>query len=168
MGDLNARNVTLMALVASCFLQLGAQLFALSVVASTIVAAPPRSFAILQGDYGYDSSGFWETLPPITAILFVIALIANWKTSRRLLVMAAFGLFILSGLLAGFVLEPEFAGLIADGYRDAVDPELQSRARSWYTLDWAVWGVTLLAGIALLVALVRPARKLANRAPSRE
>ena len=159
MGDLNARNVTLMALVASCFLQIGAQLFALSVVASTIVAAPPRSFAILQGDNGYDSSGFWETLPPITAILFVVALIANWRTGRRLLVLAAFGLFILGGILAGLVLEPQFAGLIAGGYRDAVDPALQSRARSWYALDWAVWGVTALAGIALLVALVRsPAR----------
>jgi hypothetical protein len=70
--------------------------------------------------------------------------------------VAAFALFILGGLLAGILLEPEFAKITAGGYRDLVDPELQSRARSWYALDWAVWSVTLLAGIALLLALAHP------------
>ena len=71
------KNVTLMAAAAACLVQAGAQLFALSVVASTVSAAPPRSLAILHGEYRYDSSGFWSTVPPITAVLFVTALIAN-------------------------------------------------------------------------------------------
>ena len=158
MADLNVRNVTLMALTASCLLQAGGQMFALAVVASTVSEAPPRSFAMLQGEYGYDSSAFWETLPPITAILFVIALIANWKTSRRTLVAAALGLFLVGGLRAGFVVEPEFAAMMETGYRDAVDPELQRRAGRWYAMDWAVWSVVLMAGIALLLALATPAR----------
>jgi hypothetical protein len=58
---LNVKNLTLMAVAAACLVQVGAQLFALSVVAGTVSAAPPRSFAILQGDYRYDSSGFWST-----------------------------------------------------------------------------------------------------------
>lgn len=156
MGNLNVRNLTLMAVITSCFLQVGGGLFAISVLVSTITEAPPRSFAILEGAYRYDSSVFWETLPPITAVLFVVALIANWKTTRRWLVVAAFALFILGGLLAGILLEPEFAKITEGGYRDLVDPELQSRARSWYALDWAVWSVTLLAGIALLLALSHP------------
>src|SRR6186713_2477870 len=61
MKEMNLKNITLIALVACCLAQVGAQLFALSVVASTVSAAPPRSFAILQGDYRYDSSGFWST-----------------------------------------------------------------------------------------------------------
>lgn len=156
MGSLNARNLTLMALITSCFLQVGGGLFAILVVVNTIIEAPPRSFAILEGAYRYDSSAFWETLPPITAILFVIALIANWKTTRRMFVVAAFALFILGGLLAGFFSEPEFARITEAGYRDMVDPELQSRARSWYALDWAVWSVTLTAGLTLLLALANP------------
>ena len=56
--ELNLPNVTLMALVASCFIQIGAQLFALVVVASTVSEAPPRSFAMFQGEYGYNSSAF--------------------------------------------------------------------------------------------------------------
>jgi hypothetical protein len=118
--------------------------------------APPRSFAILEGEYRYDSSAFWETLPPITAVLFVIALGANWKTTRRVLLMAAFALFILGGLLAGFLLEPEFAAITEVGYRNVVDPELQSRAANWYAIDWAVWSFTLMAGLILLLALAHP------------
>jgi hypothetical protein len=156
MGTLNVRDLTLMAVITSCFLQVGGGLFAISVLVSTITEAPPRSFAILEGAYRYDSSAFWETLPPITAILFVIALIANWKTPRGWFVAIGFALFILGGILAGALLEPEFTKITEGGYRDLVDPELQRRARSWYALDWAVWSVTLMAGLSLLLALARP------------
>ncbi|WP_234033736.1 hypothetical protein, partial [Qipengyuania gaetbuli] len=151
------RNLTLMAAITSCFLQAGGGLFAISVLVSTITEAPPRSFAMLEGAYSYDSSAFWETLPPITAALIVIALAANWKTSRRWLMVTAFALFILGGLLAGILLEPEFARITEGGYNDWVDPELKERARSWYALDWATWSLTLFAGIALLLALALPA-----------
>lgn len=97
MRELNLKNVTLMALVASCFIQIGAQLFALVVVASTVSAAPPRSFAMFQGEYGYNSATFWSTVPAITFALFVIALVANWKTRRRKLLLLALTLFIAGG-----------------------------------------------------------------------
>lgn len=156
MGTLKVCDLTLMAAITSCLLQVGGGLFAISVLVSTIMEAPPRSFAILEGAYRYDSSAFWETLPPITAILFVIALIANWKTPRRWFVAIGLALFILGGILAGAILEPEFTKFTGGGYRDLVDPELQRRARSLYVLDWAVWSVTLMAGISLLLALARP------------
>jgi hypothetical protein len=151
------KNVTLMAVAAACLLQVGAQLFALSVVASTVSAAPPRSFAILQGEYRYDSSGFWSTVPPITAALFVTALIANWKTSRRNLLLLAFALFVIGGLMAGVYLEPTFDEIKKVGFRDEIDPVLQARAARWYATDWAVWAVGATAGVCLLLALIRPA-----------
>jgi hypothetical protein len=153
---LNLKNVTLMALVASCLIQVGAQLYALSVVASTVSAAPPRSFAILQGEYRYDSSAFWSTVPAITALLFVIALVANWKTPRRNLLLGALTLFVTGGLLAGLYLEPTFDEMIAIGFRDEVDPVLQSRAARWYAADWAVWTLGATAAVSLLLALVQP------------
>jgi hypothetical protein len=153
---LNLKNGTLMALVASCLIQVGAQLFAIAVLASTVAAAPPRSLAILQGEYRYDSSGFWNTVPAITAVLFVVALVANWKTSRRNLVLGALALFVIGGLLAGLYLEPTFDEIKAIGYRDEVDPALQSRAAMWHAADWAVWTFGATAAVVLLLALVRP------------
>jgi hypothetical protein len=160
MKELNVRNLTLMALVACCLTQIGAQLYALSVVARTVSAAPPRSFAMLQGQYGYNSSAFWNTVPMITAVLFVIALVANWKTPRRKLLLFALALFVIAGLVAGLYLEPVFDEMKAVGFRDEVDPVLQGRAARWYALDWAVWALGAVAGLTLLVALIRPATTL--------
>jgi hypothetical protein len=158
MKELNLKNITLIALVASCLLQIGAQLFALSVVASTVSQAPPRSFAMLEGEYGYNSSSFWNTVPPITFLLFIIALITNWKTQRRKLILFAITLFIIGGLVAGFFLEPVFADMIKRGYSNHVDPILQTQARRWYFFDWMVWVLGLFAGLTLLIALIRPIR----------
>jgi hypothetical protein len=156
MKELNFRNLTLMAAAASCFIQIGAQLFAVSVIAHTVAQAPPRSFAIFEGAYGYDSSGFWNTVPPITGLLLLVALATNWKTRRRNLLLIAMAVFVLGGVVAGVFLEPTFADMIAVGYKDAIDPALQRRAANWYALDWAVWLFSLIAGGALLAALVRP------------
>jgi hypothetical protein len=149
-----------MALVACGLMQIGAQLYALSVVASTVSAAPPRSFAMLQGEYGYNSSAFWNTLPTITFVLFVIALVANWKTPRRKPLLLALTLFVIGGLVAGLYLEPVFDEMKVIGFRDEVDPVLQRRAARWYALDWTVWALGAVAGATLLLALIRPVTPL--------
>ncbi|HKY97736.1 MAG TPA: hypothetical protein VJL35_07755 [Gemmatimonadaceae bacterium] len=159
MKRVNAPNLTLAALVATCFIQIGAQLFALVVVAGTVAAAPPRSFAILTGDYAYNSSGFWNTVPMITSVLFLVALIANWKTRRRKLLLFALSLFVIGSLIAGLLVEPIFSEMLASGYSDRVDPALQSQAAKWYAFDWMLWAVAASSGLALLLALITPTRE---------
>ena len=97
-----------------------------------------------------------KTVPAITSALFVIALGANWKTPRRSLLLVALTLFVSAGLVAGLYLEPVFDEMKAIGFRDEVDPVLQSRAATWYALDWSVWVVVAVAGLTLLLALIRP------------
>ena len=159
MRELNLKNIAMMALVASALIQNGAQLFALSIIARTVSKAPPRSFAILSGEYAYDSRIFWETVPPITLLIFVTALIANWKTARRKFLLVALGLFIAGGLFAGLYLEPMFDAMISQGYADHVDPVMQREAANWYMIDWAVWATGFAACLALLLALAHPTRR---------
>ena len=156
MRELNLKNIAMMALVASALIQNGAQLFALSIIARTVSKAPPRSFAILSGEYAYDSRIFWETVPPITLLLFLIALVANWRTARRKFLLAALGLFIAGGLFAGLYLEPMFDAMISRGYADHIDPVMQREAATWYMIDWAVWAVGFVGCLALLLALAQP------------
>ncbi len=92
----------------------------------------------------------------ITFLLFVIALIVNWRTARRKFILVALTLFVVAGLLAGVCLEPMFDEMKAIGFRDDVDPLLQSRAATWYALDWAVWSIGASAGVTLLLGLIRP------------
>ena len=155
---MNLKNVTLLAATASCVMQVGAQLFAVSIVASTIAAAPPRSFLILQGEFGYDSSSFWNMAPTITFLLLIIALITNWKTPRRKLILSALILFIFAGILAALFLDPLFADMMKVGYSDRVDEALQAQARRWYMLDWMVWVLGFVSGLILLLALTMPVK----------
>jgi len=157
---MNLKNITLLSLTASCLIQTGAQLFAVSMIASTLSEAPPCSFAMLQGEYGYNSSSFWDIVPTITFLLFIIALITNWKTQRQKLILIALTLFIIAGLLAAFFLEPLFADIIKNGYSDQVDTASQVQAQRWYIFDWMVWTLSLVSGLTLLVALTRPLKNM--------
>ena len=163
MKELNLRNITMMALVACWFIQIGGQVFALVAVDSALVAAPPRSFAMLQGEYRYDSSAFWSTVPPLTSVLLIIALVANWKTGRRKLLLLALTLFMVIALMSMLYLEPVFDEIKAIGFSDEVDPALQSRAANWYAADWAAWCLALVGGLILLLALIRPVTAEPNR-----
>lgn len=150
-------NLTLIAVAASYFIQIGAGVFALAMIGRVVSAAPPRSLAMLQGEYGYDSSAFWQAVPPVTGALFLLAIIANWRTRRRGLLLGAFAAFALTGAVTVMFFEPLFAEVVAGGYRDAVDPVLQRRAAAWYASDWGARCVDVAAGVSLLVALTRPA-----------
>ena len=131
------KNISLIASIASCFTQIGAQLFAVVVIVRTAIAAPPRSFAMFEGEYGYDSSIFW-------------------RTTRRNLLLVSLALFLIGSAVAGLVVEPGFGKLMAIGYSNVVDASLQGRAATLYAYDWGLWFIALAAGITLLVALARP------------
>lgn len=156
MVRISLRDVSLMALIISYFTQYGGQLFALMASASIVAKAPPRSFAMFEGEYGYDSSAFWDLVPTVTAALFVVALVANWKTSRRNFLLFAAAMFIIGAILAMVWLMPEFAEMQAVGFRDMVDPKLQVRAARWLRLDWSIWAFGMITGSALLFAIARP------------
>ena len=156
MNNHTVKNVSLIASIVSCFTQIGAQLFAILVIVRTTIAAPPRSFAMLQGEYGYDSSIFWETVPMITLALLILAIATNWRTTRRNLLLLSLVLFLVGSAVAGLVVEPGFGKLMSIGYSDVVDTSLQSQAATLYAYDWGLWFIALAAGVALLVALARP------------
>ena len=138
-------KISLLAIFATLFVQIGAQLFALLAIVQTLVKNPPKSFQMLAGDYGYDSSVFWDTIPNVTTLLFVIALIACWKTNARMWIIISFSIFILAGVLAMVVVEPRFAELVSS----ESGANLNEMTASWYRLDWTLWFLTLLSGLVL-------------------
>jgi hypothetical protein len=153
---LSLPNLSLIAAVVSCLIQVGAQLFAVVVVVATVTEAPPRSLAMLAGEYGYDSGPFWDLVPLVTAALLLVALATNWQTPRRRLLLGAAGAFVVAGLFAAFVMGPVQADVVSAGYSDAVDEGLRARAAWWRTLDWISWALVLVVGILLSVALATP------------
>ncbi len=100
---------------------------------------------MVKGDYGYDSSIFWNTIPNLTTLLFVIALIACWKTKARKWIIISFSIFICAGVLAMVVVEPKFAELITNESSTTLNEMTSTR----YRLDWTLWFLTLLSGLVL-------------------
>ena len=156
MRTLSLPNLSLIAAVISCLIQVGAQLFAVVVVVATVTEAPPRSLAMLAGEYGYDRAPFWDVVPMVTSVLLLVALATNWKTPRRRLLLGATVAFIVAGLFAAFVMGPVQADVVSAGYSDAVDEGLRARAAWWHTLDWISWALLLVVGLLLSVALATP------------
>jgi len=146
-------RLSLVVATIGALLQAGAQLFAVAVIVSTAVEAPPRSLAIYAGEYGYDSSHFWEIMPTINLALLFVALLANWKTPRRRFVLVAVTAFVIAGLFAAFVTGPLQSEIISAGFSESVDPALKVRAARWYIFDWTSWALTLVPGLVLVFAL---------------
>jgi len=146
-------NLSLIPAVVSALLQAGAQLFAVAVVVRTVTEAPPRSLAMYTGEYGYDSGPFWEVMPIVTLGLLLIALVGNWRTRRRRLLLAAVALFIAAGLFTALVMGPAQAAVVGAGYSDAVDEALRTQAARWQVLDWVSWALSLSIGVILVAAL---------------
>src|SRR5215204_4803359 len=46
-------------------------------------SAAPASLAMFQGEYGIAPQRFWIPIHPVTLLLLVLALIANWRTAAR-------------------------------------------------------------------------------------
>lgn len=146
-------NLTLIPAVVSALLQAGAQLFAIAVIVSTVTAAPPRSLAMYAGEYGYNSGPFWEVMPTVTLVLLLVALVGNWRTPRRRLLLAGLALFIAAGLFSVFVMGPAQEAVVKVGYGDAVDAALRVQAARWLLLDWSSWALTLCTGLVLAASL---------------
>ena len=146
-------NLSLIPAVVAALLQAGAQLFAIAVVVGTVTAAPPRSLAMYAGEYGYNSGPFWEVMPTVTLGLLLVALVGNWRTPRRRLLLAAVALFIAAGVFTVVVMGPVQAAVVGAGYSDAVDEALRARAARWHMLDWVSWALTLSVGVVLAAAL---------------
>ena len=156
MMHVSLRNLALFAATVSALLQAGAQLFAVAVVVGKVTEAPPRSLAMYAGDYGYDSGPFWEVMPTVTLVLLLLALVANWRTERRRLLIGAVAAFLLAGLFAVFVMGPLQSEVVSAGFADAVDPALAARAARWHAYDWVSWVLTLIPGVLLVLTLGSP------------
>ena len=120
-------------------------------------SAVPESLSMFQGKYGLVPRPFWLSVHPVTVVLLVTALIANWKTPRRPYILAT--LVGYAGVLAVtftyFV--PELMAIILTPYSATVDADLTRRANLWETLSFVRWGCLVVLAIVLLLGLSKPA-----------
>jgi hypothetical protein len=116
-------------------------------------AEPPRSLSVFQGPYRLNAAPFWQSIHPVTLLLFTITLIVSWRTQRRKFILIALAGYVLI-LAATFIyFVPELLDLTGTPYADTVDPSLQTRGSRWINLSLVRGGILIVLAINLLLGL---------------
>ena len=111
-----------------------------------------------KGPYGFRPMMFWATFRPITIILFIVTLIANWNRThnRRHLLLIAFGIDVLTTIATYTYFAPETEAIVKANYDPSVVDNIQlQRAQLWRNLNWVRLAAFYAGGLLLLVSLRR-------------
>ena len=151
----STKNIFLILASMSFILVLGAATYEHLGVVPQWSAAPPSSLAMFQGEYGLKAENFWIPIHPVTFLLMVGALIANWKTPRRnnILTVLIGYVIILASTFIYFV--PELLDITQTPYQENVDQVLVDRASMWETLSLVRLVFIAVLAYILLSALTK-------------
>ena len=119
-------------------------------------SAVPESLSMFQGKYGLVPRPFWMSVHPVTIVLLVTALIANWKTPRRPYILATLVGYAAVLAITFVYFVPELMAIIQTPYSATVDADLTRRAHVWETLSLVRMCGLIFLAIVLLLGLSTP------------
>ena len=119
-------------------------------------SAVPASLHMFQGEYGLAGWKFWIPVHPVTMVLLVTGLIANWRTERRNYVLVAIiGYAAVLGVTFAYFV-PELMSIVQSSYSATIDADLTRRALLWQTLSLIRLAFMVVIAIVLLFGLSKP------------
>ena len=127
-------------------------------VTPVITSAPPKSLSMMQGPFGFNPVKFWVTFRPLTILLFIAAIVFNWKISRRRRQLLIISFIVDAAItIATFGYFAPEAGLIATAPFDntRIDASLLERAQLWKDLNLVRLMAFYTVGIMLLFVVNR-------------
>jgi hypothetical protein len=125
--------------------------------------APPASLTMFQGEYGLYPGNFWMSIHPITLVLLIAALIANWKTAGRKYIVIPLAGYVAILIITAIYFVPELMSITGTPYQPVADSGLVARAALWEKLS-LIRGVLLIGAAAtLLFSLTKTNEKRAQR-----
>jgi hypothetical protein len=141
----------------SFIIVLGGATYEHAAVVPVWTSAVPASLHMFQGEYGLTAWNFWIPVHPITMVLLVIGLIANWGTERRNYVLVTIIGYaaVLAATFVYFV--PELMALVQSSYSATIDADLTRRALTWQSASLVRLGFLIVLAIVLLLGLSKPA-----------
>lgn len=133
---------------------IGGGLFESIVVIPLWSKSPPSSFSIIQPKTGVPLQRFWMPVHLAITVLFVLALVTNWRemTVRRLL-LVALGSYLVMRVWSALYFIPEmlrFQKIPTDSQPTA---ELSARVARWTFWTWFREPLDVLSFLCSLLAL---------------
>ena len=122
-------------------------------------SAVPASLSIFQGEYGLAAQNFWIPIHPVTIMLLIVGLVANWRNARRGYIISTLAGYLAILVITSIYFVPELLAITQSPYAATVDADLTRRAGLWETLSLVRLGVLIVLAVILLLGLSRPAER---------
>lgn len=122
--------------------------------------AIPASLSMFQGEYAMTPANFWRAIHPVTMLLFVAALILNWKTPRRFNIIVPIVGYVLVLVITFAYFVPELIALTQTAYAPTIDSALTARGRTWEFYSLIRLAFLLVLAVILLFGVSKDADKL--------
>jgi hypothetical protein len=128
----------------------GAGMFETLVIVPAWTSNPPASLHIFHGEYGLDFKWFWIIAHSVHELTFIAAIILNWKTGRKKVLLIVFVLHFIVRIWTITFFAPVIIYFQHLPVSDTVDELLKQKALLWKNLNL----VRVLLFTALSLALV--------------
>lgn len=128
-------------------------------------AAPPRSLAMFQGEYGLHPEMFWKPIHPVTLALFVVTLILSWKSARRRNVLISFIGYVILLIVTATYFVPQLMAILRTTYTNTIDANLTERAATWEMLSLVRLAILIGLSLTLFLGLTKTSDLRANGSP---
>ncbi len=129
--NIPARDLFLVAACMSIMVVMGGAIYEHIAIMPRWTHAPPASLTMFQGPYGINPARFWMLIHPLTLTFIVIALILNWKTSRRTNILITLGGYVLILFVTFVYFVPNLLEIINTPLQSTADSALVRRANMW-------------------------------------
>lgn len=151
------RTFTLIFASISFIVVIGGATYEHTAVVPVWASAPPASLAMFQGNFPLAAPNFWIPVHPVTLLLLMAALIANWGKESRKFILITLGGYLAVLLVTFIYFVPELVSITGSAYSTSLDSSLTQRAKTWEALSLVRLGFLLVLATSLLFGLSRTA-----------
>lgn len=141
---------------------LGAGIYEHVAVWPNAYSEPPQSLTMFQGKYALESAPFWMSIHPVTLVLFITALVLNWKSERRKNILIPLVIYMTILVITSIYFVPELISINNTSYAEKIDADLRKRGNTWIALSLIRACILVAADFILLLGLTRPACRISK------
>ncbi|MBX7120602.1 MAG: hypothetical protein K1X42_00585 [Opitutaceae bacterium] len=152
---MNIKNLIYALTALSFTVVIGGAIYEHLAVVPIWTAAPPRSLAMFQGEYGLHPEMFWMPIHPVTLVLFVVTLILSWKSARRRNVLISFIGYVVLLAITAIYFVPELMAITRTAYANTIDASLTERAATWEMLSLVRLAILIGLSLTLFLGLTK-------------
>lgn len=158
---MNLSNLSLMLAIFGSALAVGGGVFEMSMLVPQWSKLPPSTFSIIQSGTGIPLQNFWMPVHILITLSLLLSLLLNWyQPTRRYLVLAGMGFYLIMRVWSALYFIPEMLEFQQIPLDSDPTQELNERVRTWAQLTWLREPLDLGLFFSLLWALsIEPTRE---------